>query len=105
MGVALQFRRGGTAVPWGWHCSSVWMALQSRRDGTPVPYGWNSRCDVPRSLLASLYLLVPPDRDPLLVEGTALFAIFTDTLDLHPMKIIHTADWHVGHELYGYNRE
>ena len=21
------------------------------------------------------------------------------------MKIIHTADWHVGHELYGYNRE
>ena len=36
---------------------------------------------------------------------TALFAIFTDTLELHPMKIIHTADWHVGHELYGYDRE
>ena len=36
---------------------------------------------------------------------TALFAIFTDNLDLHPMKIIHTADWHVGHELYGYDRE
>ena len=36
---------------------------------------------------------------------TALFAIFTDTLDLHPMKIIHTADWHIGHELYGYDRE
>ena len=37
--------------------------------------------------------------------GAALFAIFTDNLDLHPMKIIHTADWHVGHELYGYGRE
>lgn len=23
----------------------------------------------------------------------------------YPMKIIHTADWHVGHELYGYDRE